>query len=73
MPVSTSAVVGFIVACASLFSWVLAREQVPQQIAAALLAISTDKNVLLLIINLLLLGLGCIMEGHRDHDPVVRC
>ncbi|MEO8133311.1 MAG: TRAP transporter large permease, partial [Betaproteobacteria bacterium] len=61
--VNTSAVVGFLVACASLFSWVLAREQVPQQIAAALLAVSQDRDVLLLIINLLLLGLGCIMEG----------
>ena len=61
--VSTSAVVGFIVACASLFSWVLAREQVPQQIAAGMLAISTNPIVLLLIINVLLLALGCIMEG----------
>ena len=31
--VNISAVVGFIVACASLFGWVLAREQVPQQLA----------------------------------------
>ena len=33
--VSTSAVVGLIVAGASLFGWVLAREQVPQKVAPA--------------------------------------
>lgn len=61
--VNISAVVGFIVACASLFGWVLAREQVPQQIAALFLAFSREPWVLLLIINVLLLALGCFMEG----------
>lgn len=61
--VSTSAVVGLIVAGASLFGWVLAREQVPQKVAALFLTVSNDPLVILLIINLLLLFLGCIMEG----------
>ena len=61
--VSTSAVVGLIVAGASLFGWVLAREQVPQKVAAAFLTVSQDPLVILLIINLLLIFLGCIMEG----------
>jgi len=61
--VNISAVVGFIVACASLFSWVLAREQVPQRIAAAFLDLSRDPDILLAIINVLLLVLGCFMEG----------
>jgi tripartite ATP-independent transporter DctM subunit len=61
--VNISAVVGFIVACASLFGWVLAREQVPQQIATLFLSFSRDPWVLLLIINGLLLVLGCFMEG----------
>jgi tripartite ATP-independent transporter DctM subunit len=61
--VSTSAVVGLIVAGASLFGWVLAREQVPQKVAAGFLNISQDPLVILGIINLLLLFLGCIMEG----------
>ncbi len=54
---------GFIVAGASLFGWVLAREQVPQKVAALFLTISHDPLVILLIINVLLLFLGCIMEG----------
>jgi len=61
--VNTSAVVGFIVAGASLFSWVLARERVPQQIAEAFLALSDDPLILLSIINVILLILGCFMEG----------
>ena len=61
--VSTAAVVGLIVAGASLFGWVLAREQVPQKVAAVFLNFSHDPLVILLIINLLLLVLGCIMEG----------
>jgi tripartite ATP-independent transporter DctM subunit len=61
--VNISAVVGFIVACASLFGWVLAREQVPQQIASLFLSFSREPWVLLLIINVLLLVLGCFMEG----------
>jgi tripartite ATP-independent transporter DctM subunit len=61
--VNISAVVGFIVACASLFGWVLAREQVPQQLAAWFLGFSREPWVLLTIINILLLVLGCFMEG----------
>lgn len=61
--VNISAVVGFIVACASLFGWVLAREQVPQHIAELFLSFSRDPWVLLTIINALLLVLGCFMEG----------
>lgn len=61
--VNTSAVVGFIVAGASLFSWVLARERVPQQIAEMFLGISDNPHVILLVINVVMLILGCFMEG----------
>jgi tripartite ATP-independent transporter DctM subunit len=61
--VNTSAVVGFIVAGASLFSWVLARERVPQQIAEAFLGISDNPHIVLLVINVVMLVLGCFMEG----------
>lgn len=61
--VNTSAVVGFIVAGASLFGWVLARERVPQAIAEAFLGFSSSPYVILLIINMVMLVLGCFMEG----------
>lgn len=41
----------------------LAREQVPQQVATLFLSLPRDPWVLLTIINVLLLVLGCFMEG----------
>jgi len=60
---NTTAVVGFIVAAATLFNWVLTRERVPQQVAELLLGVSDDPLVMLLLINLLLLFLGMFMEA----------
>jgi tripartite ATP-independent transporter DctM subunit len=58
----TSSVVLFIIAAASLFSWVLTAEDIPQKIAAALLSISNNYWVILILFNLLLLILGMFME-----------
>ena len=51
-----------IIAAASLFGWILAREGVPQALAAAFLAVSEQPWAILLMINVLLLVLGCFME-----------
>lgn len=59
----TTAVVGFIIATANLVSYVLTRERVPQMLSEALLSVSNEPWVILLLINLLLLVLGCFMEG----------
>ena len=55
--------VGFIIATANLVSYVLTRERVPQMLSEALLSISDERWVILLLINILLLVLGCFMEG----------
>lgn len=55
--------VAFIVCAAVLFNWVLARERIPQSVAEALLGISSDPLVMLLLINLLLFFLGMFMEA----------
>lgn len=60
---NTTAVVGFIVAAATLFNWVLARERVPQQVAELLLGVTDNPLLMLLLINLLLLFLGMFMEA----------
>jgi len=52
-----------IVATAGLFAWVLTIEQVPALISAALLGISTNPLVLLLLVNILLLVVGMFMES----------
>lgn len=54
--------VAVIIAAASPFAWVLAAEQVPQKIAAALGAVSSNQYVLLLLINIFLLFVGLFME-----------
>lgn len=59
----TTAVIGFIIATANLVSYVLTRERVPQMLSEALLSVSDERWVILLLINVLLLLLGCFMEG----------
>lgn len=58
----TSAVVLFLIAAASLFGWVLAAENIPQMVANAMLSVSTNYWVILLMFNALLLLLGMFME-----------
>lgn len=51
-----------VVACASVFAWVLTVEQIPAQMADLLLGISRNPIVLLLLVNVLLLIIGMIMD-----------
>jgi C4-dicarboxylate transporter DctM subunit len=51
-----------IIAVSSLFAWILARERVPQQLADFFLSISREPWIVLLLINILLLILGCFLE-----------
>ena len=58
----TLAMVMSLIATASAFGYILATLQVPQRITTVLLSISHDKFVVLLMVNILLLILGCIMD-----------
>jgi len=60
--IETTAAVLIIVGAASLFGWVLTTARVTEAITEVLLGISRDPLVLLLIINVLLLIVGCFME-----------
>lgn len=55
-------VIVIIIAAAAPFAWVLAAEQAPQKIAAALSVYASDPLVLLILINLFLLAVGLFME-----------
>jgi C4-dicarboxylate transporter DctM subunit len=55
-------VVVVIIAAASPFAWVLAAEQVPQRIAAAIGTFAASPVALLLLVNVFLLGVGLFME-----------
>lgn len=60
--VKTLAMVFSLIAAAGGFGYLLALLKVPTIITTALLSISQNKVVLLLLINLMLLLLGCIMD-----------
>ena len=51
-----------ILAMAHLFGWILAAETVPEIVAKAMISITNNKILILLLINLLLLFTGTIME-----------
>lgn len=58
----TTGMIFFIIATASIFSWILSTEQVPVMISNAVLGLTSNKILILLIINVLLLINGCFME-----------
>ncbi|MBI0539595.1 TRAP transporter large permease [Roseomonas sp. KE2513] len=51
-----------LVGFANVFGWILTSEQIPQAIAASMLALTTNKYLILLLINILLLIVGTFME-----------
>jgi len=58
----TSGVLVFIMAAAVPFGWAIAVNNVPAQLSAWLLEITTNKWLILALINVLLLVIGCFME-----------
>lgn len=59
---STTAVVMLLIGASMCMSWVLSYENIPQDISNALLALSDNPIVILLIINVLLLIVGIFMD-----------
>lgn len=59
---ATAGSILLIVSAASLFGWVIAREQVPQLLADQLLNITDNRLVFLLLVNALLLAVGMLIE-----------
>ena len=59
---STTATTMVILGCATAFSKVITIEQIPAMVANALMTVSDSKIVILLLINLLLLIVGCFMD-----------
>ena len=59
---STTAIVMLLVGTSMAMSWVMAYENIPQNVANALLALSSNKIVILIIINIILLFIGTFMD-----------
>lgn len=58
----TTGAVMFVVAAATVFAWILTAAHVTEQLADLLLSISNNKVAILLIVNALLLVVGCFLE-----------
>jgi len=60
--IETTAGVLLIVAAASLFGWVLTTTRVTEYATEALLSVTDNRHIILLLANLLLLFVGCFLE-----------
>lgn len=61
--VMTMATVLLIMSTSTIFGWILARNEIPQALAAFFLAITSSKYVFLILVNLLLLVVGMFCEA----------
>jgi tripartite ATP-independent transporter DctM subunit len=61
--VDMTGVVVFVMTTASLFSWILAREQVPQHFAEFILSVTSSPAAILFLVNILVLVMGCFLDG----------
>ena len=58
----TSAVIMIIISCSGPFGWALANWHIPEAISAAVLGVSTNKYVIMLLISVIILIAGVFME-----------
>ena len=61
--VLTTAVLLLIIGTANAFAWLLAAEQIPNQLAELIQSVTSTKLIILLLLNILLLFVGMFMEG----------
>ncbi len=64
--VSSTSGIMLIVAAATVFSWILTKERIPQQLAEWLIATINNKYLFLFIVNIFLLLVGMFIEGNAS-------
>ena len=64
--VCTTSSIMLIVAAAGVFSWVLTKERLPQQLTEWIVSTIDNKYVFLLIVNIFLLIVGMFIEGNAS-------
>jgi len=60
--IKTTAGIMLLVGFANVFAWILASQQIPQQIAEVLLSLTTNKILILILVNLVLIIAGMFLE-----------
>lgn len=61
--ICNTAAVMFIVSCSSSFSWVLIIENAAQALVHTIFAITSNRYIILILINIMVLLLGCFLEN----------
>ena len=64
--VTTTASIMLIVAAATCFSWILTKEQIPQQFSQWMISNIHNKYVFLIMVNIFLLIVGMFIEGNAS-------
>jgi len=64
--VATTASIMLIVSAASVFSWILTKERVPQMLTEWMLANIHSKYIFLIVVNIFLLLVGMFIEGNAS-------
>jgi tripartite ATP-independent transporter DctM subunit len=60
---TTTAVLLLIIGMANIFAWVLTADQIPSRIAQAMLSVTDNRYLILLLMNAFLLFIGMFLEG----------
>jgi tripartite ATP-independent transporter DctM subunit len=60
--IETTAIILMIVAGASIFGWLITTTRISEEVAEAVLSVTENKVLVLLLVNLLLLVVGCFLE-----------
>jgi C4-dicarboxylate transporter DctM subunit len=58
----TTAMIMLIISTAQVFGWIMTSERIPDAVARSILGVSDNRFIILLMINLMLLLVGCFME-----------
>jgi tripartite ATP-independent transporter DctM subunit len=58
----TVSIIAVIIACATILGWLLSVEQVPQKVASLFMSVSSNKYIILLLINVFLIFVGMFMD-----------
>lgn len=64
--VTTTASIMMIVAAASCFSWILTKEEIPQNLASWMTTTLSNKFIFLIIVNIFLIIVGMFIEGNAS-------
>jgi len=59
----TTALIGIIIGVSGIFSWIITIEGIPRQLIQLIMTLTSNKYVILLLINLLVLILGCFIDA----------